>query len=99
MPVFNRRDFLLHALAAGTVAPAIFGATSSFAQSAGTGALRVPTAREANDLDPWKYTGLWVISSLIYDPLVSYGAGGKIVPALAESWSISDDGLDYVFNL
>ena len=32
MPVFNRRDFLLHALAAGTVAPAIFSSASSFAQ-------------------------------------------------------------------
>lgn len=99
MPTFSRRDFLLHALAAGTVAPVIFNTATAFAQGTGTGTLRVPTAREANDLNPWKYSGLWVVSSLIYDPLVSYGPGGKIVPALAESWTVSDDGLDYVFNL
>lgn len=100
MTSFNRRDFLLHALAAGTVAPALLQATAAFAQSgSGTGTLRVPTSREANDLNPWKYSGLWVISSLIYDPLVAYGEGGKIVPALAESWTVSDDGLAYVFNL
>ncbi|WP_395015389.1 ABC transporter substrate-binding protein [Dongia sp.] len=99
MPAFNRRDFFLHALAAGTIAPAIIGTTSSVGQASGSGTLRVPTAREANDLNPWKYSGLWVVSSLIYDPLVSYGPGGKIVPALAESWTVSNDGLDYVFNL
>jgi len=35
--------------------------------------LKVPTAREASDLNPWKYSELWVLSSLIYDPLVAYG--------------------------
>lgn len=99
MASFNRRNFLLHVLAAGTVAPAILSSTSGSALGAGTGTLRVPTAREANDLNPWKYTGLWVVSSLIYDPLVSYGQSGKIVPALAESWTVGEDGLDYVFNL
>ena len=29
---------------------------------------------------------------LVYDPLVRYGENGKIEPALAESYSISDDG-------
>lgn len=99
MTSYNRRDFLLHALAAGTVAPTLLGSSGVFAQAAGTGTLRVPTAREANDLNPWKYSGLWVITSLIFEPLVAYGPGGKIVPALAESWTVSDDGLDYVFNL
>lgn len=61
--------------------------------------MHVPTAREADDLNPYKYTGLWVISSLIYEPLVSYADGGEIVPALAESWTVSDDGLSYVFHL
>lgn len=36
----------------------------------------------------------------IYDRLVMFGPGGAdIVPALAESWQISEDGRDYVFRL
>lgn len=94
----TRRDFLLHALAAGTL-PFFASTGASFGQTPGTGTLHVPTAKEADDLNPYKYSGLWVISSLIYEPLVSYAQGGKIVPALAESWTISDDGLSYVFVL
>jgi nickel transport system substrate-binding protein len=94
----TRRDFLLHALAAGTL-PLLASASPSFAQSAGTGTLRVATAKEAGDLNPYQYSSLWVISSLIYEPLVGYAQGGKIAPALAESWTISPDGLTYVFKL
>lgn len=36
---------------------------------------------------------------LVYDPLVRYGENGKIEPALAESYSISDDGKVYTFKL
>lgn len=99
MTAYSRRDFLLHALAAGTAVPFALSSNVVLAQASGTGTLRVPTAREASDLNPWKYSGLWVISSLIYEPLVSYGAGGEIVPALAESWTVSDDGKSYQFNL
>jgi peptide/nickel transport system substrate-binding protein len=35
----------------------------------------------------------------IYDSLVWVDDYGRIVPALAESWVISDDGLEYIFNL
>jgi nickel transport system substrate-binding protein len=93
----TRRDFLLQALAAGTAMPLAFSGGTAQAQGAGT--LRVPISKEANDLNPWQYTGLWVISSLVYEPLVGYGPGGEIVPALAESWLISDDGLNYRFTL
>lgn len=36
---------------------------------------------------------------LVYDPLVRYGENGKIEPALAESYTISDDGKVYTFHL
>jgi peptide/nickel transport system substrate-binding protein len=35
----------------------------------------------------------------LYDSLVWIDDDGEIVPALAESWVISDDGLEYIFNL
>lgn len=39
------------------------------------------------------------INDLIYDGLVAYDGQGRVVPALAESWVISDDGLTFTFNL
>ena len=34
-----------------------------------------------------------------YDGLVEYDAEGNLLPALAESWSVSDDGLKYTFKI
>jgi peptide/nickel transport system substrate-binding protein len=36
---------------------------------------------------------------MVYEPLVKYGEGGEIEPALAERWEISDDGTTYTFYL
>ncbi len=35
----------------------------------------------------------------IYDTLVEYDVDGNLVGALAESWEVSDDGLEYVMSL
>ncbi len=37
--------------------------------------------------------------AMVYEPLVKYGPGGKIIPCLAESWDVSPDGREYVFHL
>lgn len=39
------------------------------------------------------------VTRTIYDSLVVYGDDMSIQPSLAESWTVSDDGLQYVFNL
>jgi len=39
------------------------------------------------------------VSRYLYDGLVRLDAGGAPQPALAESWVISDDQLDYIFTL
>lgn len=39
------------------------------------------------------------ITNLIFDGLVSYDETGQVIPALAESWSVSEDGLTITFNL
>ena len=40
-----------------------------------------------------------VLMHALYDNLVEFSPEGEIVPALAESWTISDDGLDFTFSL
>ena len=34
-----------------------------------------------------------------YDYLVQYDVAGNIIPSLAESWTVSDDGLTWTFNI
>lgn len=56
---------------------------------------------EVSNLDPGETT-ISVnerVASLIFDGLVQYGKANKIVPGIAKDWTISDDGLEYTFNL
>jgi len=39
------------------------------------------------------------IASVIFSGLTRLGDGGKIVPNLAESWTVSDDGINYEFKI
>lgn len=65
---------------------------------------KVVTAMTSIDLtpelcDPTKSGPDFRLYEMIYDPLVRYGEGSEIEPALAESWEISDDGTTYTFHL
>ena len=40
-----------------------------------------------------------MVSRYVYEGLVTLDADGKPQPALAESWVVSDDQLDYIFKL
>jgi nickel transport system substrate-binding protein len=79
--------------------PALLAATyvpfSAIAQEGGGGdhaALRVAMAKPAGSLDPHKYIGLWSVQDLIFEPLIRYGHGGKMEPALATEWTLEDGG-------
>ena len=52
-------------------------------------------------LDPHKTSGTLTFQTLksIYDTLVEPDPSGKLVPALAEKWEISSDGLTWTFTL
>ncbi len=56
---------------------------------------------DPNSLDPTKFTDAPVgtILGLIYGGLVRLDGNLQVVPDLAESWSISKDGLTYTFKL
>ena len=57
---------------------------------------------DSTGLDPARETDgeSYMVCDNIYDTLVMFKAGTtEIVPGLAKSWDISDDGLEYVFHL
>src|SRR5262245_4427911 len=63
--------------------------------------LRIGNGTEIQTLDP--HRGEEVQGSNVqrdlYEGLVSEAPNGEIVPGVAESWTASDDGKTYVFNL
>ncbi|MED1468950.1 nickel ABC transporter substrate-binding protein [Bacillus salipaludis] len=62
--------------------------------------LTVAWPRDIGELNPHVYNPSQLFAqSMVYEPLVSYGDGGKLKPQLAESWEISKDGKEYTFHL
>ncbi len=52
------------------------------------------------ELNPHMYSPNQMFAqAMVYEPLVKYGEGSKVLPWLAESWTISPDGKVYTFEL
>src|SRR5437660_1606484 len=83
---------------ATTAAGCASGASNEGSGSQG-GTLTIAISKQVGNLDPYKFDALWHVQALIFEPLVRYGEGGKIEPALAQSWQVSPDGLTYTFAL
>lgn len=93
------------ALSACQVAPAT-GVSTPTPTPAGSvdagGTLRVALTADAATLDPWNAndTNTILVTRQIFETLVDYDPGGfKIVPKLAETWSVSPDGRSWTFAL
>ncbi|MFH1914997.1 MAG: nickel ABC transporter substrate-binding protein [Pseudomonadota bacterium] len=69
--------------------PAAPGDTLNYSWPANVGPLN-PHAYSPNQM---------FAQSMVYEPLVRYGEGGRLEPWLAESWDISEDGRVYTFHL
>ena len=54
--------------------------------------------RDIRDLNPHLYAGEMYAQTILYDTLVRVSEDG-VVPCLAESWDISEDGKVYTFHL
>ncbi len=63
--------------------------------------LRMAWSQDATGLDPHKQTAFASLRllELIYEPLVMLDASLDVVPAVADSWSFSDDGLTLTFHI
>lgn len=79
----------------GTVA---IGLTAGVAQAQ---TLQIATDQSPVGLDRHVATAFStvLVTGPIYEGLTATDAGLQVIPALAESWTISDDGLTYVFTL
>ncbi len=79
------------------------GSASSSAsgdQAASAKSITMSWPRDIGTMNPHTYNPSQLFAqSMIYEPLVSYQKDGKLEPALAESWTISDDGKVYTFKL
>jgi oligopeptide transport system substrate-binding protein len=64
-------------------------------------ALNRALSTEPESLDPQKSRSVQAADVLrdIGEGLVSYDAAGEMIPATAESWDISEDGLTYTFRI
>ncbi|WP_046213107.1 ABC transporter substrate-binding protein [Paenibacillus wulumuqiensis] len=77
-------------------------ASESGGEAAGGGTLIVGRGGDSAALDPSIVTDgeSLKIAQQVFDPLLAYKSGTtEVEPALAESWTISDDGLTYTFKL
>ena len=86
--------------------PPVPGVSTPTPTPAGTietgGTFRVALTAEPTTLDPWNAndTNTLLVTRQIFETLVDYDPGGfKIVPKLAETWSVSPDGRSWTFAL
>ena len=89
----------LSAAAAATLA-AVLVATMHVAQAAGV--LRIGTNEDSTTFDPIKTiqnADIWVMNNMHAFLVRANREANEIIPDLAESWEISDDGLEYTFHL
>lgn len=80
---------------------ALLGLNAAGAMPARAETLVMAWSADATGLDPHKQTAFASLRllELVYEPLVRLDADLKIVPALAESWSFSEDGAALTFTL
>ena len=79
----------------------LVGAIGTLPATAQDNTLIMARAVDSTGLDPHTQTAFASLRliELIYEPLVRTDENLNLVPALAESWAFSDDGLQLTFNL
>lgn len=80
---------------------AIVGLSAILMTPLSAATLNVHNGGDPTSLDPHKVSGDWEnrIVGDIFEGLTTEDRGAQPIPGQAESWTISDDGLTYTFNL
>lgn len=76
-------------------------ALSSCSERGSGKVISYPLSASPSTLDP-QYAdevGAQTVINNIFEGLVRFSAEGEIIPGIAESWSVSEDGLTYTFKL
>lgn len=96
----RRRGIVAAALLSATAGVALVDAPSAGA-TAEAGSLVIGVTAEPNTLFPWKATQFQAIDVLqgIYGTLTEFDQDLNVVPGLAESWEVSEDGLTVTLQL
>lgn len=89
---------------AATAAPAAAAATLPPAPAAASGqrkVLRIMQPSQTDTLDPAMVINPWSIQPVedLFEPLTQLDANNAIQPSVAKSWTVSQDGLTWTFNL
>ena len=67
--------------------------------ASGHSVLRIAIGAEIGNLDLLQNVSPLHTYSLVFESLIRYGHNGNLEPALAESWTVSEDGMTLSFNL
>lgn len=102
--VSGRRRWIAGALLLAALAGGLGACTGEATRPscpAGRSCLLYGNQSEPETLDPAKATGTWEtrIISQLSEGLTRRDADGRVVPAIARSWSVSPDGLIWTFKL
>ena len=85
---------LAAAVMLGITAPA----QRAYAEETADSAITMPVSTDIKDINVHLYAGSMVAQGMVFEGLVNYSPEGP-VPALAESWDISEDGKEYTFHI
>lgn len=91
--------FSFHRPLRAVIAAALTAASVASGAAAQDAEVTIANFRDVRDLNPHLYAGAMFAQAMIFDGLVVLDSAGSPVPALAETWEVSEDGTTYTFNL
>jgi peptide/nickel transport system substrate-binding protein len=84
--------------AALLIALTIFGSARAFAQQEKVFVIGTTNDIQPADINPVKALNFYY-TAIVFPELLAWDKDGREVPGLAQSWTISDDGLTYTFKI
>lgn len=100
----NRKKIIIAVVAAVVVVAGIIGVFASRQSKQDTSGEAVYTSLYGSEVSTLNYlttSNTWDLTAgaNLVDTLVEYDSTANVIPGLAETWSVSDDGLTWTFNL